>query len=144
MKAYGQFAELENILECLTAPKRPSVTFDVDICFSGSGDTLAVVSLTAKLSVLVHTCNWHMGRVKIALSLMCVLNTTNPQSQLSAKYLEKSGVIFQYYSQKDTFSTDVCSLCQRWITGEKCLNGEVRQKWMITTHLGMTHYFINL
>lgn len=57
MKAYGQFAELEKLLECLTAPKRPRFTFDVDICFSGSGDTLVVVSLTAKLSVLVHTCN---------------------------------------------------------------------------------------
>lgn len=57
MLAYGHLKEQENLLECLTAPKRPSFTFDVDICFSGGGDTLRVVSFTAKLSVLVHTCN---------------------------------------------------------------------------------------
>lgn len=34
-------------------------TFDVDICFSGGGDTLRVVGFTAELSVLVHTCNGH-------------------------------------------------------------------------------------
>lgn len=57
MLAYGHLKEQENLLECLTAPKRPSFTFDVNIWFSGGGDTLRVVSFTAKLSVLVHTCN---------------------------------------------------------------------------------------
>lgn len=114
MEAYGQFAEQENFLECVTAPERPGFTFDVDICFSGGGDTLRVVSFTAKLSVLVHTCNWHIARVSVALSLLCELKTTNPQGQHSAEYLDKSGVIFQYWekntlntSQTDTFSRGV-------------------------------------
>ncbi len=58
MEAYGQLAEHEILLECLNSPqKRLSFTFDVDICLSGGGDTLRVVSFAAELSVLVHTCN---------------------------------------------------------------------------------------
>lgn len=76
MKTYGQFAEHKNILESLKGPKTPSFTFDVDICFSGGGDTLRVVSFAAELSVLVHTCNWHIGEDNVALQ--CCMNSKQP------------------------------------------------------------------
>lgn len=52
--AYRAMKSYWNVLQ---PPRSPIFTFDVDISFSGGGDTLLVVSLTAELSVLVHTCN---------------------------------------------------------------------------------------
>lgn len=43
-------------MECVTVPRRSRFTLDVDICLSGGGDPLLIVSLAAELSVLVHTC----------------------------------------------------------------------------------------
>lgn len=84
----------------MSASKWPRFTFDVDVCFSGRGDTLRIVSFTAELSVLVHTCNWHIEEDNVALSFLNKFKTTDPQGLDSAKYLDKSGVIFQYQGEK--------------------------------------------
>lgn len=50
-----------------------SFTFDVDICFSGGGETFRVVRLAAELSVLVHTCNRHIEENNVAVQC-CVIS----------------------------------------------------------------------
>ena len=109
LEAYGRLAEHENLLECVTAPRSPIFTFDVDISFSGGGDTLLVVSFTAELSVLVHTCKWHIGdKEQVALPLSYAFKTTIPQGQDSVEYLDTSGrylsPVGENRSQIGTFS----------------------------------------
>ena len=87
--AYRAMKSYWNVLQ---PPRSPIFTFDVDISFSGGGDTLLVVSLTAELSVLVHTCNWHIEEEEhVAHSLAYARKTTIPQGQGSAGYLDTSG-----------------------------------------------------
>ena len=58
---------------CVRAPWGEGFTFNVDIGFSGGGDALRVVSFTAELSVLVHTCNGHIGEDNV--DLQCCFNS---------------------------------------------------------------------
>lgn len=89
--------------------KTLSFTFDVDVCFSGGGDTLGVVSFAAELNVLVHTCKWNI-REDIVVSQLCgKWKTTNPQGQDRAKCFDSGFIVLQYLEknwntiQPDTF-----------------------------------------
>lgn len=44
-----------------------SFTFNIDVCFSGCGDALCVVSFTAEPSVFIHTCSWDFWVNRVAL-----------------------------------------------------------------------------
>lgn len=132
----------------LTAPRRSRCTLDVDICLGGGGDPLLIVSLTAELSVLVHTCKRYVGKDTVALSLWWKFKkeTNTPQNELCAEYLDNTQLSFntgtcwphlsltsEGKQQKNIF---LCAKCKS--EGKVLCQPQERSK----THLNMTHFFI--
>lgn len=131
----------------LTAPRRSRCTLDVDICLSGGGDPLLIVSLAAELSVLVHACKRYVGKDTVALSLWWKLEKKKNtlQNELCAEYLDNTQLSFSAGTRWPHLSLTSEGKQQTFFLCAKCKSeGKVpcQPQERSKTHLNMTHFFI--